>query len=146
MNTSLISKISNKTLNKNLPEFRVGDTVEVATIIRDGDKQRTQIFAGLVISRRGTDMDASFTVRKISYGVGVEKSFPLHSPNLTSVTVTKLGKPRRAKLFYLRDRVGKLALKVKVGSKAKRTQLEVPASVAQTPVVEAEQESATEAN
>jgi large subunit ribosomal protein L19 len=100
----------------NLPEFNVGDTVAVHTIIRDGDKQRVQVFKGLVIEKGGKGATKSFTVRKISYGVGVEKIFPLNSQNVSNIEIIKRGKTRRSKLYYLRNRVGKAALKVKAGA------------------------------
>lgn len=118
MNTQLINKIEKSHLRTDLPNFKVGDTVTVSTIIREGDKQRIQKFKGLVISIKGSGTRKMFTVRKISYGVGVEKMFPLYSPNIESIEVDKHGKVRRAKLYYLRDRVGKLALKVKPGQPA----------------------------
>lgn len=97
------------------PEIKVGDTVVVDTVIRDGDKKRIQKFKGLVISIQGKETSKSFTVRKISYGVGVEKIFPFHSSNVENVVVLKHGNVRRSKLYYLRDRVGKAALYVKPG-------------------------------
>lgn len=117
MNTEKINKVTQKFYKtENVEEFRVGDTIEVVTIIRDGDKQRKQIFKGLVIAIKGSGLGKTFTVRKISYGVGVEKIFPIHSPNVASVKVIKHGKPRRSKLYFMRERVGKLALKVKPGN------------------------------
>ncbi len=118
MNTQLIQKIENKHIRTDLPNFKVGDTVTVSTIIREGEKQRIQKFSGLVISIKGSGTRKMFVVRKISYGVGVEKNFPLYSPNIEGITVDKHGSARRAKLYYLRDRVGKLALKVKPGQPA----------------------------
>jgi large subunit ribosomal protein L19 len=115
MNTAILSKIENKHLRTDLPDFNVGDTIEVNTIIREGDKQRIQAFKGLVIAIKGSGTNKMFTVRKISYGIGVEKTFPLLSKNIDSITIEKTGKVRRAKLYYLRDRVGRLALKVKPG-------------------------------
>lgn len=127
MNTHLIGKIENANIRKDLANFKVGDTIAVETIIREGDKQRTQTFKGLVISIKGSGTRKMFTVRKISYGVGVEKVFPLNSPNISKIEVLKSGKVRRSKLYYLRERVGKLALKVKPGQPA--------------PVIEHEEES-----
>jgi large subunit ribosomal protein L19 len=118
MNTGLIAKIEAPFLRKDLPNFKVGDTVEVSTIIREGGRTRSQLFRGLVIAIRGSGTRKLFTVRKISYGIGVEKSFPLLSKNIETITVIKPGKVRRAKLYYLRERVGKLALKVRPGQPA----------------------------
>lgn len=92
-----------------VPVFNVGDTVKVDAKIKEGEKERTQAFEGTVIAKNGGGISESFTVRKISYGVGVEKVFLLHSPNVLKVEVVRKGKVRRAKLYYLRDRVGKAA-------------------------------------
>ena len=94
-------------LRTDLPDFRVGDTVKVHVKIVEGDKERIQPFEGVVIRRKGGGIRSTFTVRKISYGIGVERIFPLHSPNVVDVKATRSGKARRAKLYYLRDRVGK---------------------------------------
>ena len=91
------------------PEFRVGDTVKVYGKIKEGNRERIQVFEGVVIKRQGGSKRETFTVRKISNGCGVEKTWPLHSPNVEKVEVVRAGKVRRAKLFYLRDRVGKKA-------------------------------------
>ena len=93
----------------NHPEFTHGDTVKVWVKVREGEKERLQAYEGVVIARAGSGLNESFTVRKISYGEGVERVFPLHSPNIASVEVIKRGKVRRAKLYYLRDRRGKSA-------------------------------------
>lgn len=90
-------------------DFQTGDTVKVHTKVVEGDSERIQIFDGVVISRRGTGISASFTVRKISYGVGVERVFPLHSPRIDRIEVVKTGKVRRAKIYYLRGLAGKAA-------------------------------------
>lgn len=118
MNTALLSKIETKQVRRDLPNFKVGDLVAVDNIIREGDKKRIQVFQGLVMSIKGSGLRKMFTVRKISYGVGVEKVFPLNSTNISSIKVLKHGKGRRSKLYYLRDRIGKLALKVKPGRPA----------------------------
>lgn len=96
-------------LKAEVPQFNIGDTVAVSTVIREDKKTRTQVFEGTVIAKRGGGISETFTVRKISYGVGVEKTFPLHSPSVGNIKVTRHGKVRRAKLYYLRDRVGKEA-------------------------------------
>ena len=109
MKGNLIEKITAKQIRHDLPEFRVGDTVRVDVLIKDGDKQRTQAFEGLVISRKNSGVNASFTVRKISSGVGVERTFLLNSPLIAGITVVRRGKVRRAKLNYIRNLSGKAA-------------------------------------
>ncbi|MGC4014620.1 MAG: 50S ribosomal protein L19 [Luteolibacter sp.] len=109
----IIKKIEQEQLKQDVAEFNVGDSVKVHTRVVEGGKERLQIFAGLVIAKRGTGVNASFTVRKISYGEGVERVFPLHTPRIAKIEVASKGKVRRAKLHYLRSRVGKRALLVK---------------------------------
>ena len=92
-----------------LPEFRPGDTVKVHVRVVEGSRGRTQVFEGVVIARNGSGLDASFTVRKVSFGVGVERVFPVNAPIIQKVEVTRRGDVRRSKLYYLRDRVGKAA-------------------------------------
>jgi large subunit ribosomal protein L19 len=92
---------------KNVPPFRAGDTLRVSVRVREGDKERLQAFEGVCIARRGSGVSASFTVRKISNGVGVERIFPLHSPMIAEIAVMRRGRVRRAKLFYLRSLAGK---------------------------------------
>jgi large subunit ribosomal protein L19 len=113
----IIKKIEQEQLKTDLADFRVGDSVKVHTRVMEGGKERVQIFAGIVIARRGTSVNASFTVRKISYGEGVERVFPLHTPRISKIEVVSKGKVRRAKLHYLRDRVGKKAMLVKSAAK-----------------------------
>ena len=91
------------------PQFNIGDTVKVSVNIREGQRERIQMFEGTVIARRGSGVAETFTVRRVAYGVGVERVFPVHSPNVKKVEVVRHGKVRRAKLYYLRDRVGKAA-------------------------------------
>ena len=109
----IIDKIESEQLKTDLTPFNVGDTVKVHTRVVEGGKERIQIFAGIVLARRGSGVNVSFTVRKISYGEGVERVFPLHTPRIAKIEVTSKGKVRRAKLHYLRERVGKRALLVK---------------------------------
>lgn len=106
---SLIELVEEKQLNKNLDPFKVGDTVKVHVIIREGGKERIQIFRGEVIAKRRTGVGATFTVRKVSFGVGVERVFPLHSKMIKKIEVVRRGKIRRAKLYYLRNLKGKAA-------------------------------------
>ena len=104
-----LDHIEKKHLRTDLPEFRTGDTVRVHTKIKEGDKERIQIFEGVVIARRRGNSRAMFTVRKVSYGVGVERMFPVHSPRLDRVEVVSHGEVRRARLYYLRELQGKAA-------------------------------------
>ena len=106
---NLVDQITKSQIRTDLPEFRVGDTVKVYGKIKEGNRERIQVFEGVVIKRQGGSNRETFTVRKISNGCGVEKTWPLHSPNVEKVEVVRAGKVRRAKLFYLRDRVGKKA-------------------------------------
>jgi len=113
MNQELLNKVESAQLRKEPLEFNVGDTVKVHTKVVEGEKERIQVFAGLVIGRRGHGMNETFTVRRISYGEGVERVFPVHSPRIDKVVVERQGKVRRAKLTYLRERISKKALAVK---------------------------------
>ena len=105
----IIKNIESAQLKAEVPEFRVGDTVRVHALIKEGNRERIQIFEGIVIKKQGGSCRETFTVRKNSNGIGVEKTWPLHSPNVERVEVVRRGKVRRAKLNYLRDRVGKRA-------------------------------------
>ena len=110
---NIIDKIEKEQCKQDVAEFGIGDTVKVHTRVVEGGKERLQIFAGIVIARRGSSVNQSFTVRKISYGEGVERVFPVHSPRIAKIEVVSRGKVRRAKLHYLRQRVGKRAMLVK---------------------------------
>ncbi len=105
----ILKAFTNEQLKTEIPEFNVGDTVKVYQRIVEGTRVRTQIFEGTVIARKNGGISETFTVRRVSYGVGTEKTFPIHSPNVQKVEVVRYGKVRRAKLYYLRDRVGKNA-------------------------------------
>lgn len=105
----IMEKIEREGVRHDLPEFRVGDTIKVHIRILEGDKERLQVFQGVVMRRRSSGPGASFTVRKVSHGVGVEKTFPLHSPRTDKIELVSQGKVRRAKLYYLRDLSGKAA-------------------------------------
>ena len=105
----MIKAFTNEQLKKEVPQFNVGDTVRVHNKIVEGTRERIQLFEGTVIAKKNGGISETFTVRRISYGVGVEKTFPLHSPRVEKVEVIRTGKVRRAKLYYLRDRVGKAA-------------------------------------
>ena len=105
----IIKNIEAAQMKQSVPEFRVGDTVKVSAKIKEGNRERIQVFEGTVIKRQGGSNRETFTVRKLSNGVGVEKTWPLHSPFVEDITVVRRGKARRAKLFYLRGRIGKAA-------------------------------------
>lgn len=105
----IIKEIEAAQVKEQIPEFHVGDTVKVYGKIKEGNRERIQIFEGTVLKRQGGSNRETFTVRKLSNGVGVEKTWPLHSPNVEKIEVVRKGKVRRAKLYYLRDRIGKKA-------------------------------------
>jgi len=109
----IIKEITASQVKSDIPPFKVGDGVRVHTKVREGDKERIQIFSGIVIARKGSGIHETFTVRRISYGEGVERVFPINSPRIEKVEVEREGQVRRAKLFYLRGRKGKEALFVK---------------------------------
>jgi len=110
---NIIDTLAKEQQKTDVTKFKVGDGVRVHTRVREGDKERIQIFAGIVIGRKGTGINQTFTVRRISYGEGVERVFPVHSPRIAKVEVEKQGKARRAKLNYLRTRKGKEATSVR---------------------------------
>ena len=105
--TEMLDAVESKSLRKNIPHFEIGDTVDVRCSIREGDKVRTQVFTGTVIARRGRGINETFTVRRIVDNEGVERIFPLHSPNVVDIKPIRSGKTRRAKLYFLRKRTGK---------------------------------------
>ena len=105
----IIKNIESAQLKAEVPEFRVGDTVRVHALIKEGNRERIQTFEGTVLKRQGGSTRETFTVRRLAYGVGVERTFPVNSPIIEKMEITRRGKVRRAKLFYLRDRVGKAA-------------------------------------
>ncbi len=105
----VIKKLEEEQLKKEVPSFRVGDTVRVHGRIKEGNRERIQVFEGIVMKRQGGGARETFTVRKVSGGIGVEKTWPLHSPNVADIVVVRQGKVRRAKLNYLRERTGKRA-------------------------------------
>jgi large subunit ribosomal protein L19 len=116
----IIEKIESEQVKKTMPEFNVGDTVKVSVRVREGEKERIQVFGGIVIARHGHGINEAFTVRRISYGEGVERVFPVHSPMVEEVKVEKPGKVRRAKLYYLRDQKGALSVKTDIKAIQKR--------------------------
>ena len=105
----LLQAFTNEQLKNEIPEINVGDTIRVHNKIKEGSRERIQMFEGTVIAKHGGGISETFTVRRVSYGVGVEKTFPIHSPNVDKIVVFREAKVRRAKLYYLRDRVGKAA-------------------------------------
>jgi large subunit ribosomal protein L19 len=113
MNQAILDKIEAEQFRKNPTTFAVGDSVRVHTKVVEGDKERIQIFSGVVIGKRGRGLNETFTVRRISYGEGVERVFPMHSPRVDKIEVERKGSVRRAKLTYLRKRIGKGAVAVK---------------------------------
>ena len=119
----LLEDVEKENLKKKLPKFEVGDTVDVHVKIKEGDKERVQVFNGTVIARRGSGMSETFTVRRIVAGEGVERTFPVHSPTVETVKVTRRGHVRRAKLYYLRERTGKSA---RVREKRREKKVDVP--------------------
>ena len=106
---NLLQAFTNEQLKTEIPEVNVGDTIRIHNRIKEGARERIQLFEGTVIAKHGGGISETFTVRRVSYGVGVEKTFPIHSPNVEKIEVFRLAKVRRAKLYYLRSRVGKAA-------------------------------------
>ena len=109
---NVIEKVQSEQMRKDIVPFKVGDTIKVYSRIREGDRERVQMFSGIVINKQGRGIAETFTVRRISYGEGVERVFPTHSPFIQKIEVERSGNVHRAKLYYLRDRVGKTATKV----------------------------------
>ena len=109
MNTNIVNEITARQLRNDVPEFKGGDTVKVSVRIIENNKERIQVFQGVVMQRRGSGVSETFTVRKISSGVGVERTFPIHSPAIAKIEVVKRGKVRRSRITYLRNRSGKAA-------------------------------------
>ncbi len=115
----IIKAIESEQLKQNLPNLKIGDTVKVHVKVKEGNRERLQVFEGTIIGMKGHGVRETFTVRRISYGVGVERIFPVHSPKIDHIDIVRRGKIRRAKLYYLRDRVGKAAkVKEKLDIKA----------------------------
>ncbi len=120
----ILKSIEHEQLKNKIPELRVGNTVRVHVRIKEGNKERIQVFEGIIIKKQGGGVNATFTVRRISYGVGVEKTFLVHSPMIEKVELVRVGKARRAKLYYLRDRVGKAAkTREKVGARIENKEI-----------------------
>jgi large subunit ribosomal protein L19 len=109
----IINEITAAQVKKDVPPFKVGDGVKVHTKVREGDKERIQVFSGIVIAHKGHGIHETFTVRRISYGEGVERVFPTHSPNIEKIEIERVSEPMKARLYYLRDRTGKAAMAIK---------------------------------
>ena len=133
----IIKSIEHEQLKSKIPELKVGNTVKVHVRIKEGNKERIQVFEGIIIKKQGGGVNATFTVRKISYGVGVEKTFLVHSPLVEKVELVRVGKARRAKLYYLRDRVGKSAkTKEQIGARIENKEITVKEELVEEPVAE----------
>ena len=135
----IIKSIEHEQLKNKIPELRVGNTVRVHVRIKEGNKERIQVFEGIVIKKQGGGLNETFTVRKISYGVGVEKTFLIHSPLVEKVEVVRVGKARRAKLYYLRERTGKASkTKEMVGARIENKMITIKEEVKEEPAKEVE--------
>ena len=133
----IVKSVEHEQLKNKIPDLKVGDTVRVHQKIKEGNRERIQVFEGIIIKKQNGGVNASFTVRKISYGVGVEKTFLVHSPLVEKVEVVRVGKARRAKLYYLRDRVGKAAkTKENTGARIENKEITVKEELVEEPVVE----------
>ena len=136
----IIKSIEHEQLKNKIPELKVGNTVKVHVRIKEGNKERIQVFEGIIIKVQGGGVNQTFTVRKISYGVGVEKTFLVHSPLVEKVELVRVGKARRARLFYLRDRVGKAAkTKEQVGARIEDREIIIKEDLAEEPATEVTQ-------
>lgn len=132
----IIKSIEHEQLKNKIPVLKVGDTVRVHQRIKEGNRERIQVFEGIIIKKQGGGINATFTVRRVAYGVGVEKTFLVHSPMMEKVEVVRVGKARRAKLYYLRDRIGKAAkTKEDIGARIETNEISVKETV-EAPVSE----------
>ena len=133
----IIKSVEHEQLKNKIPNLKVGDTVRVHQRIKEGNRERIQVFEGTIIKKQGGGLNATFTVRRVAYDVGVEKTFLIHSPLVEKVEVVRVGKARRAKLYYLRDRVGKSAkTKESVGAKIETTFIDVKEELVEEPAAE----------
>ena len=141
----IIKSIEHEQLKSKIPELKVGNTVRVHVRIKEGNKERIQVFEGIIIKVQGGGVNKTFTVRRISYGVGVEKTFLVHSPLVEKVELVRVGKARRAKLYYLRDRVGKAAkTKERIGARIEDREITVKEDLVEEPEVEEVKEEVVE--
>ena len=142
----IVKSIEHEQLKNKIPVLNIGDTVRVHVRIKEGNRERIQVFEGIIIKKQGGGLNETFTVRRISYGVGVEKTFLVHSPLVEKVEVVRVGKARRAKLYYLRDRVGKAAkTKEKIGARIETKEISLKEDLAEEPVATEEVAGATPA-
>ena len=133
----IIKSIEHEQLKNKIPELKIGDTVRVHQRIKEGNRERIQVFEGIIIKKQGGGVNATFTVRKIAYGVGVEKTFLVHSPMVEKVELVRVGKARRAKLYYLRDRIGKAArTKEDTGARIENREIVIKEEMTEEPVSE----------
>ena len=141
----IINAIENEYKREDVVPFKIGDTVDVHIRIKEGNKERIQVFEGIIIKKQGGGVNATFTVRKISYGVGVEKTFLIHSPLVEKVEVVRVGKARRAKLYYLRERTGKASkTKEMVGARIENREITIKEDLVEEPAVEEVKEEVVE--
>ena len=139
----IIKSIEHEQLKNKIPELKIGDTVKVHQRIKEGNRERIQVFEGIIIKKQGGGVNATFTVRKIAYGVGVEKTFLVHSPMVEKVELVRVGKARRAKLYYLRDRVGKAAkTKENTGARIENREITIKADTDEEDSIESAPEEA----
>ncbi len=139
----IIKSIEHEQLKNKMPELKVGNTVRVHVKIKEGNKERIQVFEGIIIKVQGGGVNQTFTVRKISYGVGVEKTFLIHSPLVEKVELVRVGKARRARLFYLRDRIGKAAkTKEQIGARIENREITIKEDLVEEQVPESENKEA----
>ena len=141
----IVKSIEHEQLKNKIPDLKVGDTVKVHQKIKEGNRERIQVFEGIIIKKQGGGLNATFTVRKLAYGVGVEKTFLVHSPLVEKVELVRVGKARRAKLYYLRDRVGKAAkTKEMVGARIENREIAIKEDLAEEPAAEEVKEEVVE--
>lgn len=141
----IIRSIEHEQMKNKIPALKVGDTVKVHQRIKEGNRERIQVFEGIIIKKQGGGVNASFTVRRVAYGVGVEKTFLVHSPMVEKVELVRVGKARRARLFYLRDRIGKAAkTKENIGARIENKEITVKEEIVEVPAEEVVEEVATE--
>ena len=138
----IIKSIEHEQMKNKIPALKVGDTVKVHQRIKEGNRERIQVFEGIIIKKQGGGVNATFTVRRVAYGVGVEKTFLVHSPMVEKVELVRVGKARRAKLFYLRDRVGKAAkTKEAIGARIENKEITIKEDIVEAPVEEVVEET-----
>ena len=133
----IIKSIEHEQLKNKIPDLHVGDTIRVHQRIKEGNRERIQVFEGIIIKKQGGGVNATFTVRRVAYGVGVEKTFLIHSPLVEKIEVVRVGKSRRAKLYYLRDRIGKAAkTKENLGARIETNEIQIKEDLVEEPVAE----------